>query len=91
MFFVGIAVIIIAIVIAELFNTFYPLQSIWIKMFEYVGYVCWTATLGTLGWEIRTWSGNTSTERLDLNLAKILSLIGVFSFVLARELVSSSN
>ncbi len=83
----GIGIIILAIVIARFLNTFYPLRSDYVKILEYTGYIGWCSTLGMLGWEIQTWVGNTSPERLNWNLAKMFSIIGIFAFVLARELI----
>jgi hypothetical protein len=74
-----------AAIVAWSCNHFFPLTHPWIRFLEYVGYICWAATLGTLG--PQAWSGNRSAERIDRKLVNILSLIGIFSFVMARELI----
>jgi hypothetical protein len=66
-------------------STVYP-----VRVFEYIGYIGWCSTLGVVGWEIQTHGGNTPSERLNQNLAKIFSVIGIFAFVLARELIPFS-
>lgn len=83
----GLGTTLIAILSAHLFNAFYPWTQMTIKILEYTGYMCWSSTLGMLGWEIQTWSGNSRAERLNQKLAKIFSMIGIFVFVMARELV----
>lgn len=87
MFFLGTALVLSAVITALLFNRYYPLSQLAIKMLEYLGYVGWAATLGMRGWDIQTWDGNTFPERLNDWLAKSFSIIGIFSFVLARELI----
>jgi len=67
-------------------NSFYPLASIWVRFLEYTGYICWAATLGTLG--PYAWGNNRSAEKMDKKLANILSLVGIFAFVMAKELIS---
>ncbi|SRR5581483_2108670 len=86
MFLYGIATILVAALSAHVLNAFYPLPYIYIKICEYVGYASWASSLGMRGWDVQTWGGNTSPERLNKNLAKLFSIAGVFAFVLAREL-----
>lgn len=84
----GIAIALSALIVAWAFNSFYPWTANWIKVLEYLGYICWSATLGTM--DMRTWNGKTPAELLDQNLAKIFSLLGIFVFVMARELTPIS-
>ena len=83
----GVVLTLMASFMAWLCNTFFPLDSIWVRFLEYVGYICWAATLGTLG--PQAWGGSTLAEKMDKKLANVLSLVGIFSFVMARELISS--
>ena len=83
----GVAIIILAVATASIFNAVFPLNKVYIKMCEYIGYVGWCSTLGTLGWEIHTRNGNSSPERLNKSLANVFAMIGIFAFVLARELI----
>ena len=80
----GLVITLAAILIAWIFNHWYPLTKIWINLLEYVGYICWSATLGMLGQQ--TWGGNSLVEQFDMKLTRILSLVGIFAFVMAREL-----
>src|SRR5262245_55710226 len=82
MFFFGVAVAMLALVAAWVCNALCPWTSNWIKGLEYAGYVCWSATLGTVGWEAQTYSGKSPAEILDQTLAKIFSLLGIFFFVI---------
>ncbi len=90
MFLYSIGIVVVAIVTAYTMNIFYPLPFVCIRICEYFGYVSWGSVLGALGWEIQTWEGNSSAERLNKNLTKILSIIGTFAFVLARELIPAA-
>lgn len=87
MLFYGVVVTLAAVMIAWIFNKFYPLTQGYTKLLEYMGYTCWSASLGMLGWEIQTWEGSSSAERLNQKLVKLFSLVGIFLFVLARELI----
>lgn len=88
MFVCGIAVTLLAIVAANLMNRFYPAPKILTIVFEYMGYICWSTTLGTLGWEIQTPTGNTPAELLNKKFAYIFSIAGIFFFVLSRQLTA---
>lgn len=90
MLFYGLGTTIIAIIAARLFNDFFPWTQMAIKLLEYTGYMCWSSTLGMLGWEIQTLDGNSPAERLNQLLAKIFSMIGIFVFVMSRELLPLS-
>jgi|GEM_PF-5616799 len=81
----GILITLIAFFSAWICNHFYPLSCMSVRFLEYIGYICWAATLGTLG--PYDWRGNSFVEKIDRKLANILSLIGIFSFVMAKELV----
>jgi hypothetical protein len=89
MFFLGVGIVLLALVAARILNRFYPLSSYSIRVFEYLGYIGWCATLG-MRMDIQTWNGKSFPEWLNDWLAKILSIIGIFSFVLARELIPAS-
>jgi hypothetical protein len=80
----GVIITLLASSAAWGFNQFCPLSSVWVRALEYIGYICWAATLGTLG--PYAWAGNTSAEQVDKKLANILSLVGIFAFVMAKEL-----
>lgn len=88
MFIYGLAVTACAIFSAHFINKFHPLSPFGVSLLEYGGYICWAATLGMLGGEIQTWSGRSKAEILNQKLAKIFSLVGIFLFVMSRELVS---
>jgi hypothetical protein len=85
MFIYGVLITLMAAGAAWSFNHFYPLTYIWIRFLEYVGYISWAASLGTLGPQI--WGESSFVQKVDRQLANILSLVGIFSFVMARELV----
>jgi len=85
----GIGIIFIAMGTANILNAFYPLSHVYIRLCEYIGYLSWSLTLGMKGWDIQTWDGNTLPEQLNQILAKVFALIGIFAFVLARELISA--
>jgi hypothetical protein len=89
MFAFGVGIVLTAVIVAYTFNKAYPLPIICVRGCEYLGYVCWASTLGMRGWDIQTWIGTTAPERLNQSLAKILALVGIFAFVLSRELVPS--
>lgn len=73
------------------FNDLLPLHVNFIMSFEYLGYFCWVTALGNSGYKIMTWSqGETPQERLDDGISKALSLIGVFSFIFAKELIAKT-
>lgn len=91
MFSLGVGLIVAAIGIAHALNLFYPVSLICVRICEYVGYIGWGSSLGMLGWEIQTWDGNSPAERLNQTLAKVFSFLGIFAFVLARELVPAMN
>lgn len=84
----GIVIVLLAMATASILKLWNPLFKFPIKMLEYLGYIGWCATLGMRGWDIQTWDGKTFPERLNGWLSKAFSAIGIFSFVLARELVS---
>jgi hypothetical protein len=86
----GIAIIFLAVLTASILNTAFPMPKVYIKVCEYIGYVGWSSTLGALGWEIHTRSGNSSPERLNKNLANLFAMVGIFAFVLARELIPAA-
>jgi hypothetical protein len=84
----GIIVIGLAKAIAVFCNETSPFSYEWQAGFEYLGYLCWVTALGALGTKILTWSqGETPKEQLDEAIGMALSLIGVFSFVFAKELI----
>ncbi len=85
MFLCTIGIIVAARMTAYGLNLFYPPSYVFVRACEYIGYLGWGSTLGVMGWE--TLGTNTPAEKLDQNLAKIFSMIGIFAFVLARELV----
>lgn len=80
----GVAIVISAVVVAHLFNRFYPLGGVWVTLLEYAGYVFWGANLAPL--DIRSWGGETRAEALDQKLSMLLSMLGVFTFTMARAL-----
>ncbi|MFI5333560.1 MAG: hypothetical protein ACHQT8_00130 [Chlamydiales bacterium] len=83
-------IIFLAVVTARMLNALWPVSYLHVKAFEYLGYLGWASSLGVVGWEIQTWEGKTPSERVNMNIAKISSMIGIFAFVLARELVPRS-
>lgn len=87
MLFYGVGTTLIAVIAAHVLNAFYPWTQTSIKLLEYTGYICWSSTLGMLGWEIQTWDGDSPAERLNQQLAKVFSMLGIFVFVMSRELV----
>ena len=87
MFLLGIGIVVLAMATASLLNSWHPFSEGTIKKFEYLGYAGWCATLGIRGWDIQTWDGSTFPEKLNSWLAQAFSFIGIFSFVLARELI----
>jgi hypothetical protein len=90
MIVIGIVLTVLAIFSAKLINRFYPLPELVVTIFEYSGYICWSATLGMRGWDIQTWCGKTPAEVLNQKLARIFSLVGIFLFVMSRELIAKS-
>lgn len=80
----GLGITFAAILSAWAFNTWHPLAKTWINLLEYLGYICWSATLGMLGQQ--AWGGNILAEKFDQKLTRIFSLIGIFAFVMAKEL-----
>lgn len=87
MIFFGIGIILAAMVAARLVNGFYPVHKGYIKFCEYMGYLGWCSTLGSLGRSIQTFGGESPPERLDDTLNNFFSILGVFFFVFARELI----
>ncbi len=85
MLIISVMTVIASAALAFVLNTFYPLSSASIKMCEYVGYISWGSTLGMMGGE--TWESKTPHEQLNQNLCKLISLLGIAAFVLARELI----
>ncbi len=85
MFVLGVGIVFAAIFIASILNQWRPVSPLVVRMFEYLGYIGWCATLGMSN--IQTWGRKTFSEWLDNWLAKVFSVVGIFSFVLARELV----
>lgn len=86
MLFTGVILTLAAIVTAKFFNKYYPLPEICKNYLEYLGYVAWVTSLGGNGLAFLTWTQKSPAELLDQRLAQISSLIGVFTFVFAREL-----
>jgi len=87
MLFCSSGIVLFASMLANLLNTFYPLASMWTTFLEYTGYVCWGSTLGSLGTKILTWGcGESPEEILDQRLSMVLSMVGIFAFVMARAL-----
>ena len=82
----GIGITLAALLTAKVLNAFYTPPPVCVRICEYVGYLCWAATLGARGWDIQSWREDIPPEKFYQNLDKILSLIGIFAFVLAREL-----
>jgi hypothetical protein len=81
-------IIVTAKALALVCNKYVSLPKVCATVFEYLGYFCWATALGSSGYTIMTWSqGDTPQERLDQSLSMWLSLVGVFSFVLARDLI----
>ncbi len=81
----GIGTILMAITVASILNHHFLVSQQAIKLLEYIGYLGWAATLGS--GTVASWSRNSSVEYLDRRLSILLSMMGIFSFVLARELV----
>jgi hypothetical protein len=90
MAFVGIMLVLAAIVTALLINHFWQWGYTTKKYIGYLGYICWGASLGAKGREIETRSGNSFPERLNHWLSNYTSLIGLFMFVLSQELTTKS-
>lgn len=88
MFVCGVIVTLLAIISANIMNKFYPAPKTLTIILEYLGYICWSTTLGTLGWEIQTSYGNTPAEKLNKKLAYFFSIAGIFFFVLSRHLTA---
>lgn len=88
MFVCGVIVTLLAIISANIMNKFYPSPKTLVIVLEYLGYICWSTTLGTLGWEIQTPSGNTPAEVLNKKFAYFFSIAGIFFFVLSRQLTA---
>lgn len=86
MFVYGLIITACAITLAHLINKYHPLTCFQASLLEYGGYICWAATLGMLGGEIQTWSGRSKAEILNQTLSKVFSLVGIFLFVMSREL-----
>jgi uncharacterized membrane protein len=82
----SIGVVLLSVAIAELFNAFYPLSNAWVMILECAGYVCWGTTLGSLGSKVLTWSETTPAEILDQKLSFLFSILGIFTFTMARAL-----
>lgn len=78
-----------AILTARFFNFYYPMTAFNVKLFEYLGYICWCATL-VVGWETPAQKGLSPSDRLYQSFSTTFSLLGVYTFVLARELVPIS-
>ncbi len=87
MVFYGCIILAAAIITAYLLNSFYPVTKNCVRICDYIGYLGWAATLGSCGWDLETLTGNSTSVRLNENLAKIFSIIGIFAFVLGRELI----
>jgi len=85
MTFYGVGITIAAVLSAWGFNHWHPLPRIGVNLLEYTGYICWSATLGMLGQQ--AWGGNSLVEKFDQKLTRIFSLIGIFAFVMAKELI----
>lgn len=88
MFVCGVLVTLCAIFVANVMNKFYPAPKALAIILEYLGYICWSTTLGTLGWEIQTNKGDTPAEKLNKKLAYFFSIAGIFFFVLSRHLTA---
>lgn len=86
MFLWGIVVTLFAVLVASVLLKFYPSAKALTDIFEFLGYICWSTTLGTLGWEIQTNTGNTPPEKLNKQLAFFFSILGIFCFVMAHQL-----
>ena len=86
MLMLGVGLTWLAIMLASYLNEFHPLLERYKTIFEYFGYVCWVTSLGENGLALLTWGRKSRAERFDKRMAQIVSLLGVFAFVFAREL-----
>ena len=79
-------VVLFSVAVAQLFNRYYPLSEIWVMILECAGYVCWGTTLGSLGSKVLSMQGQDSAELLDQKLSSLFSILGIFTFTVARAL-----
>ena len=83
----SVTIVLFGVSISHIFNNYYPLGQIWSVILEYIGYICWGTTLGSIGTSLFNWNSGASPEEiLDQRLSKIFSMIGIFVFVMARAL-----
>ncbi|MDJ0652066.1 MAG: hypothetical protein QNJ27_03580 [Simkaniaceae bacterium] len=83
-FLVGFGLAYLAITVADFFNTFYLFPGLAIKILKIFGFALEAAALGQRGYDIRTWCGESSAEKLNEKLFVWVSSIGfvlvIFSF-----------
>lgn len=86
MLLVSLGVVLLAYITAYILNRQLQLPKFWIDIFEFIGYIAWGTALAES--KLENWCKNSFPEILYHRLQIVLSMVGIFAFVLASALAS---